>query len=195
LKTESPKNKFKFLVFLAFLLIFFVPSLAMANSDPLKINQTVWGEVGRSKGIDPYLLYSIALVENRRVWNDGKVRPWPWTIYARGKGYYPETREEALKLLQDLLAVTQNVDIGLLQVNFGYHQKKVTAPEDLLDFRKNIETGAEILKIAMNSTQDPILGVGRYHSWREERAKYYGQRVVSVYHELKKRGNEDGSSH
>ena len=63
---------------------------------------------------------------------------------------------------------------------------------ELLDPITNLTVGSSILAEAIKSSPNDLeLGIGRYHSWNEERARWYGQRVLSIYrnilHELEVR--------
>jgi len=155
---------------------------AHASEDPLGIHQTIWGRVAEIHDLDPYQLYSVALVEARRKWRDGLVRPWPWAITKNGKApksYYPESREEAQRILDQLLQETTNLDIGMMQINYHWHGHRVANPADLLDMQTNLEVAAMILTEALASAPaDPELGIGRYHSWQPSRARKYGKRVI-----------------
>lgn len=64
----------------------------------------------------------------------------------------------------------------------------LTIPPNLHHARGLYRILAEAIK---SSPNDLELGIGRYHSWNEERARWYGQRVLSIYrnilHELEVR--------
>ena len=147
---------------------------------------TVWADIGRDYGIDPVLMYAIALVESGRSSGDGLYRPWPFAIGTRARPYFPATRGEAAVRLESLGDLTW-VDIGLMQVNYGVHHFRVGAPANLLEPRTNIITGGQILREALDSAPNDLeLAVGRYHSWREERTRFYGSVVLGVYENLQR---------
>lgn len=135
-------------------------------------------------GLDPVLLYSVALAESARVVDGAKVAPWPWTIRSSRYGpRYFSSREMAETHLRELLeAGVKNIDVGLMQINLRYH--KIADPYRLLDPEHNIDLGARILRQALDSTEDRIMAVGRYHSSDTLRAYVYGYRVWQIYHRI-----------
>lgn len=136
--------------------------------------------------LDPLLLYSVALAESSRRVEALKVAPWPWTIRSAKYGpRYFDTLEQAREHLKELLAQgEQNIDVGLMQINLKYHKDKIEDPYLLLDPERNLALGARLLRQALNSTKDPIMAVGRYHSNDSVRAYLYGYRVWQIYHRL-----------
>ena len=157
----------------------------LAN-EGFSLTGTVWADIGRDYGIDPVLMYAIALVESGRPSGSGVYRPWPYAIGTREGGYFPSTRGEAEAQLQSLGDLTW-VDVGLMQVNYGVHEHRVGDATDLLEPRTNIITGGQILREALDSSPNDLeLAVGRYHSWREERTRYYGRIVLGLYTNLQR---------
>src|SRR5690606_24176607 len=97
---------------------------------------------------------------------------------------YFRSEEEATTRLNEILKTTRNVDVGMMQVNLAYHPQ--AEPNKLFDGEFNLSVAAEILKAAMSSTSDPIIGVGRYHHWADkELSRWYGERVWQIYRNLK----------
>lgn len=76
------------------------------------------------------------------------------------------------------------MDIGLGQVNLHYHAHRVRHWSELLDPETNLRVAAAILREALDSTPNPVLGVGHYHSWTDWRAAAYGRRVLELYQRL-----------
>ena len=159
----------------------------------LGFSATIWEEVAQSRGLDPYELYAIALVESRRVWTDGNVRPWQYTLMINGvkneSVFMPN--QESAEILLDLLLENgvKNVDVCCMQINLATHSKRVENATDLFDLRKCIEIGADILNEAKKSTTDLELGLGRYHHWRHENiTRNYGKKVIVLAESLKEVG-------
>lgn len=148
---------------------------------------TAWERVAKSHGLDPNLLYAIALQESRRLSTDNLARPWPWTLNINGSARRFETRQELEEALQDLLNQgIRSIDVGLMQVNLKHHANRVDNPLDLVDPETNIRVAASILKDSLASTSDYILGVGRYHHWKNESvSRAYGTEVVALAERLK----------
>ena len=86
------------------------------------------------------------------------------------------------------LALTDNVDIGLMQVNWRTWRKHALGlgltPYDLLDPQTNLEMGCRILAGALSTRGSFEARLGRYHSWRRERGRWYARRVLAAAREL-----------
>lgn len=154
----------------------------------------IWEQAARSHGVDPVLLYSVALFESGRRGGKHKVGPWPYALHfneADVSIYASSSREARFVLAR---VTTDNVDIGLGQVNYHSHKDKVQRPEDLLDPKINLRVASQILAAALSSTPDLELGVGRYHSHTEWRARAYGRKVLTIYQALKETLGKPGVS-
>ena len=172
----------------------------MAQAMPLKpppsfvgLQQSLWSEVAERHGLDPCLLYAVALVESSRI-EKGEAAPWPWAIHHRGRALYPDSRAEALAYLRhQILAGERTLDVGLMQVNLRWHGHRVARLEHLMEPKTNLELGARILAESIASVPgDPILGVGRYHAWQDrEEALRYGRKVLRIADALKTLTNTD----
>ncbi len=144
---------------------------------------TTWANVARNEGVDPLILYAVALTESGRPAEQGQIRPWPWALNVDGDPIFAASREEAAMLLA--VHRDKSVDVGLLQVNTRWHGHRVDRLEALLDPVINLTVGAAILKEALASTPgDLTAGIGRYHSTRPERAKAYARTVLALYRHL-----------
>jgi len=145
----------------------------------------LWEQAAKAHGVDPLLLYSIALLESGKK-KGNRIGPWPYALHFNEAGV--SIHAASLKEARFVLAhvTTENVDIGLGQVNYQSHKDKVHRPEDLLDPKINLSVASRILAEAQSSTLDPVLGVGRYHSRTPWRARAYGKKVLAIYRALKK---------
>lgn len=145
-------------------------------------------QAAEKHGVDPILLYAIVVNESGgRGEGINRVTPWPYALHFNNSRvrFYADTRREAEQLLKLALKVTDNIDVGLGQVNWKSHKDKVLRPQDLLDPKTNLEVASQILAEALSSTKDPELGVGRYNSWNEKKARRYGRDVLIIYHAIK----------
>ncbi len=144
---------------------------------------TSWWRVATERGLDPYILYAVALVESPQV-NNRLATPWPWAINRQGRTIIPSSRTVARGILNGALTKgIRAIDVGLMQVNIRWHGHRVRQPEDLLDPETNIRVGADVLAEAINSAPgDLTLGIGRYHAgWHNHTDAYrYGRRVLAV---------------
>ncbi len=118
----------------------------------------------QTAGIPSEVLYAVALTESG-IRIENKVRPWPWTLNIAGKGRFFKTREDACIALTKALAdySAKRVDVGISQINYGYHGHKVAAPCDLLDPQINLSIAADLLKYHHKKGEDWLIAIGRYH--------------------------------
>ena len=146
-----------------------------------------WQKAGQAHGVHPVLLYAVALAESATPSGTNQVTPWPYALRAGTEAHYPQDAQSASTLLARLMEAesARTLDVGLMQINLHWHGHRVDNSADLLDGRTNLNVGAQILAEAMASApQDPALGIGRYHSWRDDRARWYGNRVLAIYGSL-----------
>ena len=140
----------------------------------------------------PYtVLYAVALTESATQIDQGDLyRPWPWTLNVAGRGYFFDTRLAAWQALKNWLREGQvSIDIGLLQVNWRYHQKRLGTPWQALDPYHNLRVGAAILQACYKTRQDWWSSVGCYHApANSNRADRYRQRVVSHWRRITSAG-------
>lgn len=138
--------------------------------------RTVWAAAAEAYDLDPLALYAVALQESRTTRPDGTARPWPWTLRSARDG--PRRYEDfadAREALEGLLADGErNVDVGLMQINWGINGGRVGSPAELLDPHRNVFVGAAILREALTAQNgDLARALAAYHH-RPESAR--GQR-------------------
>ena len=153
------------------------------SSIAFDLEGTAWARAAETEGIDPLMLYAVALAESGRSPEPGQIEPWPWALNIEGRPFFATSREEATNLLAAHHG--KSIDVGLLQVNARWHGHRVDRLELLLDPETNLGVGAAILKEALAlAPGDLTAGIGRYHSARPERAKAYARTVLSIYRHL-----------
>ena len=153
-----------------------------------KLRNTMWGQVARRHGIDPYILYAVALTESRKNGEQNRVIPWPWAINNAGNAFIPDSQQEAEALLNQMLEQgKRNIDVGIMQVNLRWHGYRVAKPEQLLIPSTNLEIGASVLSEAIQSVPGNLAhGIGRYYSWKNEPAAIqYGQKVIALADQIR----------
>ncbi|NEV62420.1 transglycosylase SLT domain-containing protein [Thiorhodococcus minor] len=159
-----------------------LPGQARATSGFLQ--GTLWQQVAERHGLDPTLLYAVALQESRHRAGPRRSAPWPYTLRGPEGPQFLPSRPQAARALGRLMAKhgALSIDVGLMQVNLHWHGGKVADPAQLLDARTNLEIAADILVEAIRSAPGDLeLGVGRYHHWKDERiARAYGRRVLRM---------------
>jgi soluble lytic murein transglycosylase-like protein len=115
-------------------------------------------------GIPASVLYAVALQESGTRFRHRFV-PWPWTLNVAGRAERYASRRDACAGLSRALgrAPMKRIDVGLGQINLGYHTQRYRTPCDLLDPTRNLAIAAEILKEQHASGEDWLLAIGRYH--------------------------------
>ena len=115
-------------------------------------------------GVPSLVLYAIALQESGRRWQ-GRSVPWPWTLNVAGEAKRFANRHRACSGLVKAMDSTSDrkVDVGLGQINLGYHRHRVTHPCDLLDPYQNLAIAAAILVEQRAAAPDWPAAIGRYH--------------------------------
>jgi len=164
-------------------------SPSIVNANGFSLNGTIYDDVAKEVGVDPYMLYAVTLVESGKAVG-GQVQPWPYVLRAIDARIYAADEFEfraAFELFQTRYG--DRFDVGLGQTNVYWQVTRagrVKDPAELLDIRTNLVVTAKVLKDAMRSApKDPELGVGRYHNWKDEdRARLFGKRVLAVHQNL-----------
>jgi len=167
---------------MAFLVIIFVIYSTDAHAD-----KATWADVvlnaAKTEGVDPNLLMAISLIESRRDLAGGRVVAWPFAVRTpKGAFYFRDLKTAKVFIVGELARGVRpyQVDVGAFQINLRYGSPYVFRFLDLLDPRTNARVAAKMLRKAMASTSDLVLGVGRYHSYRTPVARAYGLRALSV---------------
>ncbi len=133
------------------------------------------------------LFYALALAESGKTIESLKRRrPWPWTLNIAGEGVYFRSRWQAWRALdQSLRAGQDSVDIGLMQINWRFHQGRLDNSWLALEPYHNLAVGAEILRRCYAERRDWWASVGCYHAPSDKpRARRYRARVVALWREL-----------
>ena len=147
--------------------------------------------VALETGIPPALLYAVALTESARpVGSPAGVRPWPWTLNMAGRGVFFTSRLAAWRALTAWLEQGErSVDVGLMQVSWRYHERRLKTPWQALDPYHNLRVGAGILKACYQTRGDWWMSVGCYHAPRNpERAFRYRGRVADHWQRFAEAG-------
>ena len=140
--------------------------------------------VADAHAIPSDLFYAIALAESgTRVAAQNALRPWPWTLHVHGEGRHYPSRWAATLALKEAIAQGQtSVDVGLMQVNWRYHQSKLGYADVALDPYHNLHVGAAILSDCYRSLDDWWAAVGCYHAPKApQRAARYRDRVRKIW--------------
>ena len=158
-----------------------------ALAEGFTLEGTIFEKAGREFNVDPYLLYSISIVESAvdAPGRKGHLQPSPWTLRT-DRPFYAASRAEAEIELDRLLRKGRSVDVGLMQINTKWHRRRVANVFDLIDPLTNVRVAASILnELIRRYPKDSVLAIGNYHSSRPERARWYARHVLRVYTNLK----------
>ncbi len=139
-------------------------------------------------GLPENILLSISRVESGYQKVDGVIRAWPWTLNAGGDSSYFQTKEDALRYLEERInkGVT-NIDIGCMQLNFRWHKDFFNNLSDMLNPIKNVDYAARFLDKLHQRHRSWEKAVKYYHSSKSKfNVKYY-RKVKAVW---KKENNE-----
>lgn len=146
---------------------------------------SLWSQIGKASGVDPLLLYSVALVESKALYPDGKVAPTPWLFRVNDHLVRGDRHDVQLAMAAASQFGSAVQDVGIMQVYYPMHRDAVRDPLTLLNPRTNITVAAKILRAGMRQTHDLVLGVGYYHSHTPSLARDYGTAVMTVYQRLR----------
>ncbi len=118
-------------------------------------------------GIPAHLLSAIASTESGRYHDGLKIKlPWPWTINAEGKGYYFDTKEEAMAAAHKLYdRGVESMDVGCMQVNLHHHAGAFSSLSQAFDPETNVAYAASFLR---NLYQDE-------GSWKKAASDYHSK--------------------
>ncbi len=126
----------------------------------------LYGDAARTAGVPASLLVAVAGAESGY---------HPWAINIAGHSYYPNSKDEAARLLES----APDADIGLMQINYGFWGPRLgLTRQQLLDPATNLKAGAEILKGLLEERGTFWRRISGYHSSSgKPRAKW----SVAVY--------------
>ena len=131
----------------------------------------------RVHGIPTHLLAAIAATETGRYHKSlGLSLPWPWTINAEGKGYFFNSKAEALEKVRTLQAGgMKSIDVGCMQVNLKHHSKAFASLDQAFDPYYNVAYAGKFLRRNYKDLGDWTRAAAAYHS----RTPKYGNRYIA----------------
>lgn len=140
----------------------------------------------REYGVPVHLLSAISSTETGR-WHKGlKIAvPWPWTINAEGKGYYFESKQEAIAAVRHLQAQgIRSIDVGCMQVNLVHHAGAFARLEDAFDPETNIAYAAGFLRGLYQESGSWKQAAASYHSKTPSLGEKYIGRVFTSWYKI-----------
>lgn len=127
-------------------------------------------------------LYSISIQETGKTHIDKKVKiAWPWTANVEGKGYYFDTKQQAVQFVREqMLAGKESIDVGCMQVNLKHHPDAFRSLDHAFDPRSNIAYGAKFLISKYEQLGSWSKAIGHYHSATPHLGEKYKDSVVKI---------------
>ena len=130
------------------------------------------------------VLIAITLTETGRSTETG-FKSWPWAVNQAGKGYWFDTREDAVQFAEDQLDLgLRNFDVGCFQLNHRWHSKGFRSTTDMFDPVSNAIYAAEFLSNLYTEKGDWSLAAAAYHSRTPEQADRYQAKYEKIYANL-----------
>ena len=133
----------------------------------------------RAQNIPNHLLAAISSTESGR-WHKGlgMALPWPWTANVEGKGYYYDSKAQAIAgVQQHMRNGARSIDVGCMQVNLKHHAKAFRDLNEAFDPGSNVAYAAKFLRTNYNDLGDWIKATAAYHS---RTAKYGNAYLVRI---------------
>ena len=141
-------------------------------------------EGARRGGVPVEVLHAIALTETGRN-AGGRLRPWPWAINREGKGFWFDTREEALAFARESVAANRpSFDVGCVQINYRWHGHAFPSIEAMLDPQWTATYAAQFLRTLYEERGSWSEAAGAYHSLTPDLARIYRERFDRILAEL-----------
>lgn len=157
-----------------------VLSIVLACTECWGFSPDVFTRASAATGIPIELLLAISHVESGF---------HPNAINIAGQSFLPSSQQEADSVLN---RSGDNVDIGLMQINWGHWGKRFGFSKvDLLDPWLNVLLGARILEHCVKMSGSWWKGVGFYHSPHDSRQREYVRKVWQSYRWVLVKMNND----
>jgi hypothetical protein len=160
---------------LAFALAVFAaaaPARAQAP-DPSDLCEEAIAKGARRGGVPAEVLHAVALTETGRH-RDGRMRAWPWAINREGKGYWFDSREEALAFAKASLAQGRtSFDVGCVQINYRWHGHAFPSVDAMFDPEWTATYAAQFLRTLSEERGSWSAAAGAYHSLTPDLAATY----------------------
>ena len=152
---------------------------------PIALGGTPWDRAARAQGIDPALLYALALARTGIAAGGGSAAPWPWTLAIRGRPQrYPSRAQAAAALARIGNDRRGEVEVGLMAIDWRRWRHRLDDPDPaaLLEPAANLRLGAAILADSLRATpDDPALAVGHVaYPTDATAARAFGRRVLTI---------------
>lgn len=153
--------------------LFWIGASATVHASVTKLCDASIESVAQTTSVPKEVLYKIVRLESgRRV--KGEHISWPWSLNNAGKGYFLETKTEALNKLGDLIALgKKNIDVGCMQLNLRWHSRYFDSLEEMVSPAENVSYAAKFLEQLYKETGSWEKAVRFYHSRNSKHNEIY----------------------
>jgi len=183
------RHEFRFLIIfsIAWAIAGFWASPAFAIEDG-KICTSAIESVEKNSSIPANVLHAISRVESGRADPiSKKLTSWPWTVNANGKGYFLNTKEQAIQLVRSLQASgIKSIDVGCMQINLWHHKKAFRNLDEAFEPTTNVAYAAKFLQSLYDDGQSWFKAIGNYHSASPFFHEQYKKKVLANLDSLNK---------
>ena len=129
------------------------------------------------------LIRAIGITESGKLVKSNKQRmAWPWTVNAKGKGYYFKSKREAIRAVKKFQAKgIKSIDVGCMQIKLKYHPEAFENLEQAFEPKYNIGYAAKFLHTKYLKLRNWKSAVGSYHNGKPSRHRKYIKKVYSAW--------------
>lgn len=140
----------------------------------------------REYAIPTHLLSAIASTESGRYHEGLNIKvPWPWTINAEGKGYFFDSKDQAIAAVRRLRAQgVQSIDVGCMQVNLFHHPEAFSSLDRAFDPETNIAYAASFLRSLYQEDGSWKKAAADYHSKTPALGSQYVGQVYNSWYQI-----------
>lgn len=140
----------------------------------------------RYHNIPTHWLAAIASTESGRYHKKlNLMLPWPWTINVNGKGYYFNSKGEAIDKIEEYRAKgVTNIDVGCMQVNLRYHGHAFANIHQALEPKYNVAYAARFLRENFDELRSWKNATSAYHSRKPKRGRDYFHKVYDRWEKV-----------
>jgi len=140
----------------------------------------------RAYAIPTHLLSAIASTESGRYNESLKMKlPWPWTINAEGKGYFFDSKAEAIAAVRKLQARgIQSIDVGCMQVNLMHHPQAFRSLNEAFEPQNNVAYASSFLRELYQENGSWKTAAAYYHSHTPARGTEYVSQVYESWYKI-----------
>ncbi len=158
------------------------PGFASASnpSENSKICPAAINQVEAVKSIPKNVLKAISHTESGRYDKNSKAfSAWPWTVNSQGKGYFFDSKSEAVEFVKSLQSKgVKSIDVGCMQINLHHHKTAFRDLDDAFDPVKNVTYAANFLQNLYTDNKSWLKAIGDYHSATPYYHEQYKKRVL-----------------